>query len=161
MNVNQVTAFCMTAAICMSIPCRTIVSAAETNSNSMSTTQSNDEDQQREAGLITRSHLSVSGNSSTFFITSYTISNNIMAEIGETNIEVQRSANGTDGWITYTTVPKQTNYDSTSHYLNSYGVNVTSGYYYRVKLTHYAKEQGWFFPDSQSISVTSSVLWIN
>ena len=38
-----------------------------------------------------------------------------MAEIGETNIEVQRSANGTDGWITYTTVPKQTNYDSTSH----------------------------------------------
>lgn len=160
MNINRVVAFCITAVICLSAPFGTIVSATETNSQSMIMTQLNNEDQQRDAGLIKSHLLSVASNPNEVLITSYTICNDIMAEIGETNIEVQRSSNGTSGWITYTTVPQQINYDSASHYLNSYVVNVTSGYYYRVKVTHYAKEQGWFFPDSQSINVTSSVLWI-
>lgn len=121
----------------------------------------NDSEQSRDEGLIISRSLYVSNDSDTIFITSKTLSNNTMAEIGEINIEVQRSSNGINGWTTYTTAPKQTNYNSNAHYLDDYGIDVSNGYYYRVKLTHYAKEQGWFFPDSQSITVTSGVLWIN
>ncbi len=45
-------------------------------------------------------------------------------------------------------------------FLDKYAVTVQGGYYYRVTLTHYAKEQTWFFPDEQSVTNTSSYVWV-
>ena len=50
--------------------------------------------------------------------------------------------------------------DAVTYSLDKYAVTVQGGYYYRVTLTHYAKEQTWFFPDEQSVSNTSSYVWV-
>lgn len=50
--------------------------------------------------------------------------------------------------------------DATTYSLANYAVAVQGGYYYRVQLTHYAKEDTWWFPDEQSVTNTSSYVWI-
>jgi len=64
-----------------------------------------------------------------------------MAEIGFTNIEVQRSTTGTSGWVTEFTPVDDTVTNATSHTKNNEARSV-GGYYYRVKLYHYAKDTG-------------------
>jgi hypothetical protein len=51
--------------------------------------------------------------------------------------------------------------DAMSHSLNNFLIAVPGGYYYRVTLTNYAKEYGWFFPSSQSITTTSSAVYVS
>lgn len=159
MNFKKTLSFCIGTIFCLLTPISAFAEEIGSSNNTME--QASNSEQTRDNGLISNRNLFVSNDSDTIFINSKTISYNTMAEIGEINIEVQRSSNGINGWTTYTTVPNQINYDSCEHYLDHYGIDVSSGYYYRIKLTHYAKEQGWFFPDSQSFTVTSSVLFIN
>lgn len=153
MNAKIAFIACLTAAVCMLMPVSAFAEEAADPSD-----QTQEPETLRDEGLISDHWLYVSNDSNTVYITAHTISDSTMAEIGEINIEVQQSTNGVNGWSTYTTVPKQTNYNSSSHYLSSYGVDVASGYYYRVKLTHYAEEDAWFWPETHSINKTSGIM---
>ena len=110
-------------------------------------------------GLIESYSLYCSEGSKTLYLTARTKGSEIMGKIGFTNIAVQRSSNN-KSWTTETTISDNIAEDVASHSIDNYAISVKGGYYYRVKLTHYAKEQTWFFPDSQSVENTSSSVWI-
>jgi hypothetical protein len=84
----------------------------------------------------------------------------IMAKIGFKNIKIQQSTSSTGSWSNYFEPSDQMAENKKSHYLDDFLISVPGGYYYRVQLTFYAKETGWFFPDSQSITVTSNVVYV-
>lgn len=69
-----------------------------------------------------------------------------MDEIGASSIEVQRSANGTSGWVTTKTFtpdvyPQMMDSNSGAHGAGMYYTG-TSGYYYRAYATFYASRNG-------------------
>lgn len=111
-------------------------------------------------GLIILHSLSFSAGTAKVYITGKTIGSDIMAKIGFIDIEIQRSPNGYNGWTTVSTPSDLILQNAASYEINKYPISVTGGYYYRVHLTHYAKETGWFFPDSQSITVYSGAIWV-
>lgn len=82
-----------------------------------------------------------------------------MAEIGLIDIMVQHSSDKTN-WVDEVPVTDMINEDAYSFFVADYAVPVISGYYYRVVVTHYAKEHGWFFPTTQEITAASSPVWI-
>ena len=112
------------------------------------------------AGLIASRTLSISAGVKTVYITATTKGTNTMAKIGFVDIEVQRSSNNSTWTTVEKTLPDKLAEDTVSYSLSKYSTSVTGGYYYRVVLTHYAKEQGWFFPSSQSVSATSNSVWV-
>lgn len=112
------------------------------------------------AGLISYYTLSITADVKKVKISAVTSSTDIQAKIGFVDIIVQHSSNGVTGWTTEKTPADQTIPNSNFHELDKFPVDVDGGYYYRVVLDHYAKEQGWFFPSSQSISNTSNVVWV-
>lgn len=82
-----------------------------------------------------------------------------MAKIGIIDIVVQHSKDKTT-WVDEVDVDDMINKNAYSFSISEYGIPVISGYYYRIEVTHYAKEKGWFFPSSQKITVTSTPVWI-
>jgi len=112
------------------------------------------------AGLIAYYSLSITSAVKAVKITAVTSATDTMAKIGFTNIQVQRSSNGSTGWVTEKTPYDQIDTDNNYFSLDSFSVDVSGGYYYRVVLNHYAKEQGWLFPSSQSVSNISNVVWV-
>ncbi len=104
--------------------------------------------------------LRISSGTNKVYISATTDGYDTMAKIGFKDIVIQRSSNGTSGWTDAVSLSDQLVTDSLYHYLDQYVVSVSGGYYYRVVLTHYAKEQGWFFPSSQSITNYSNVVWV-
>lgn len=108
------------------------------------------------AGLITYAHLYISKEGTTLYITAETVSNSTMKSIGFKDIVVEYSTNNSD-WDTYTNIGDVLNSSTNSCYMDDYSVPITNGYYYRVTLTHYAKETGWF-GSSQSVSNISNVV---
>lgn len=112
------------------------------------------------AGLIAYYSLSITSAVKAVKITAVTSATDTMAKIGFTDIQIQHSSNGSTGWVTENTPFNKTVTDTNYYSLDGFSVGVSGGYYYRVVLDHYAKEQGWFFPSSQSISNTSNVVWV-
>lgn len=110
-------------------------------------------------GLITDYELIGSYGYNTLMIDASTIGSAEMAKIGIVDIVVQHSSDKVN-WVDEVSVSDMLNEDAYNFYLNDYGVPVISGYYYRVVVTHYAKEQGWFFPDTESIENASTAVWI-
>ena len=159
MSTNKFLVSCLTALVTMSTPV-SVFATDTNNNNSTDPNQVYEAELTRDAGLINNHYLSVSYNSTTIYINTLTTSYSTMAEIGEIDIEVLQSANGVNGWSTYTTISNKTNHNSSSHILTNYAISITTGYYYKIKLKHYAKETGWFFPDSESISATSGIMRI-
>ncbi len=117
-------------------------------------------DDTKAAGLIRTYSLVISASARTVNITAATYGYETMAKIGFTNIEVQRSTNGTSGWTAELTPIDDTVTNAESHTKNNEARSVVGGYYYRVKLDHYAKETGWIFPSSQSITNYSNAVWV-
>ena len=111
------------------------------------------------AGLIFSYSVAGSYGYNTLMIDASTIGYEEMAEIGIVDIVVQHSSDKVN-WVDEVSVSDMINEDAYNFYLNDYGVPVISGYYYRVVVTHYAKEQGWFFPDTESIENASTAVWI-
>lgn len=111
------------------------------------------------AGLIKSYYLSCSSGTDTIYISGRTSATDVMAEVGFKGIKIQRSSDG-KSWSTEKTVGDKLTESTTTHSLSNYAVSVQGGYYYRVICTHYAKESGWFFPDTQSVENTSSYVWI-
>ena len=158
MAFKRILIACLTAAVCFASP--VMVFAEETDPYVTGTYGENlgNPDEPNDVNLITSYSLYCYKSSNTIYITSSTIGNKILAENGITNIQVQRSINGVSGWETCIPQFKLTETYAVSCYVNDYPVQVESGYYYRVVVTHYAKETGFWFPKSQSIQQTSGVM---
>lgn len=111
------------------------------------------------AGLISGCSLRCTQGTKTVYITAATYANEQMSEIGFTDIKIQRSSDRTN-WTTEKTVSDKIKEDASTYSLADYAVTVQGGYYYRVQLTHYAKEDTWWFPDEQTVTNTSSYVWV-
>lgn len=111
------------------------------------------------AGLITYSLVTCSASTKTINITALVNASERMGKLGFKNIVIQRSSDKKT-WTTEVTLSDKIGEDVLSYSINNYAVKVKGGYYYRVKLTNYAKEKTWFFPDSQSVEGISSSVWI-
>ena len=147
-----VCACCMMFANCISLP----VFAEETTMPVAVTTDEN----VRATGLIMTYTLYSTAGVKKIYISATTTGYDTMAKIGFKSIKSQLSSNGSSGWTDEKNLSDQLVTDSMYHHLDQYTVSVAGGYYYRVVLTHYAKEQGWFFPSSQSITNYSNVVWV-
>ncbi len=110
-------------------------------------------------GLIARYTLSCSGGTKTVYINATVYGNDIMAKIGFKNIKIQRSSDQ-NNWTTEKTIPNQISEDATYKLLSEYSVSVNGGYYYRIVLDNYAKEDTWWFPDEQTVEAISNSVWI-
>lgn len=150
-------AIVLSCVCCLSMPMQ--VNAAEIETAVVPTTAS-EEVQPLAAGLISVASLSCTKGTKTVYITATTTGNEEMSKIGFIDIKIQRSSDLTN-WTTEKTVSDKIKEDATTYSLDKYAVTVQGGYYYRVTLTHYAKEQTWFFPDDQSVTNTSSYVWIS
>lgn len=111
------------------------------------------------AGLISDYALSCSAGSKTVYINAEVYGTDTMAKIGFKNIKIQRSSDQSS-WTKETTVSDQLSEDSMQKLMSRYAVSVKGGYYYRVVLDMYAKEDTWWFPETQSVTVTSNSVWV-
>lgn len=145
----------LTCVCCLAMPMQ--VNAAEVESTALAAVT--EEVEPLAAGLISTYTLGCSAGTKTVYITAITTGNEQMAEIGFTDIKIQRSSDRTN-WTTEKTVSDKIAEDTISHSLANYAVTVKGGYYYRVQLTHYAKEDTWWFPDEQTVTNTSSYVWV-
>ena len=137
-----------------SIPTMPVKATSNTYTQTTST-----ENQVRTVGLISNMSLSISSGDKKIYITGKTQSNSSMKSIGYTDISIQYSSDGVH-WNEEKPNDDLLKSDSSSYYLNNYAVSVKGGYYYCVKLNHYAKESGWF-GSSQSVENTSNSVWVN
>lgn len=112
-------------------------------------------------GLIYSQDCSIltSGGTQVLYLTASVKSNNVLGEVGFTNIRIERTSDH-KSWTTEKTLPNIIAEDTTSNSLNRYPISVAGGYYYRVVLDFYAKEDTWWFPESQTISATSNSVWV-
>lgn len=113
------------------------------------------------AGLITSYTHSLSSGTSRVLLNASIKASAIMAEIGFKDIKIQKSTSSTGSWSTYFAPSNQLATNTKAHSLSNFLIAVPSGYYYRVQMTLYAKETGWFFPDSESITVTTNVVYVS
>ena len=146
----------------MSIPLLNVTAAEDRTSSSSLTYlkgENNFDNSDTRATLIIGGYLDCSVNGKSLKITGMTTCNGVMAQVGFKNVKVQRSSNGTS-WTTEKTLGNFLDTDSSS-YLLSTTYTVTGGYYYRVTADHYAKEQGWFFPGSDTIDNWTNSAWIS
>ena len=149
-------AFVLACMCCLSVPVQ--ANAAEKEITAVNAVSTGDVEPFA-AGLISGYSLGCTKGTKTVYITAITTGNEQMAEIGFTDIKIQRSSDRTN-WTTEKTISDKIKEDATTYSLANYAVTVQGGYYYRVQLTHYAKEDTWWFPDEQSVTNTSSYVWI-
>ncbi len=114
---------------------------------------------ERAAGIISGYSVTVSSGNSIIYVTAKTQAYISMKTIGYKDISIEYSSDGIN-WYNEKDIDDLLKSDSSSYYLNNYAVSVKGGYYYRVSLTHYAKESGWF-GSSQSVNNTSNSVWID
>lgn len=111
-------------------------------------------------GLISSFALSITGGTKKIYITADVYATDTMAKVGFTDVSIQRSANGYSGWVEEKPLNDDLAQNTYFHKKTNEQQSVVGGYYYRVVLNHYAKETGWFFPSSESITNYSNVVWI-
>lgn len=112
------------------------------------------------AGLIASYALSCSSGSKAVTINAEIYGNYVLAKIGFKNIKIQRSSDK-NTWTTEKTVSDKLSEDAMQKLLSGYSVSVTGGYYYRVVMDMYAKEDTWWFPETQSVAATSNSVWVS
>ena len=112
-------------------------------------------------GLITSYTHSLSSGTSRVLLNATIKASAIMAEIGLKDIKIQTSTSSAGSWSTYFAPSDQLATNAKTYGLSNFLIAVPSGYYYRVQMTLYAKETGWFFPTSESITVTTNVVYVS
>lgn len=112
----------------------------------------------RTAGLISSCSLSISSGRKQIYIAADIKAIESMKSIGYKDISIEYSSDKVN-WKKGKSVDDLLKSGS-SYYLNNYSVSVKGGYYYRVSLTHYAKESG-LFGSSQSVTNTSNSVWVD
>ena len=110
--------------------------------------------------LITNHSLSCSAAKKAVKITAKTYCSDTMSKIGFKNIVIQKSSDNVHWNDSGEDVDDILKSSASEYYLSDYSVSVSGGYYYRVKLTHYAKESG-LFGSSQSVVSTSNSVWVD
>lgn len=110
-------------------------------------------------GLIDLYSLSCSGDIQTIYITASTNGNEKMSEIGLKNIKIERSSDKIN-WTTERTVSDILLDECSVYNTSRQAFSVEGGYYYRVTLEHYAKENTQWFPQEQNVSNTSAPVFI-
>ena len=151
---RKVLALVVVGILTYSVPTMPVKAISDIHTQSVS-----ENDQVRTAGLIRKTQLSVYSSNKTLYINGTTASNVSMKSIGYKDISIQYSSDGVY-WDEEKPNDDLLKSDSSSYYLNNYAVSVKGGYYYRVSLTHYAKESGWF-GSSQSVENTSNSVWVD
>ncbi len=121
-------------------------------------TSVSESNQERTSGLISQYYITVTESSGKLCINGTTESNLTMKSIGYKDIFIEYSSDNVN-WKREKSLDDMLKSGS-SYYLNNYSVSVKGGRYYRVSLTHYAKESSWF-GSSQSVNNTSNSVWIN
>lgn len=112
-------------------------------------------------GLISSYYLTISSGTKKIYINADTHGTEILAKVGFKNVVVERSSNGVSNWKEEKDLGNKLKENDLSYTLSNYEVSVTGGYYYRVKLTHYAKEDKFLLPATQSVNNTSNVVWVS
>ena len=142
---------CVLSAVCMMSGMCITASADEINNDKINY----DNAVVYSVGLINDYSIVISVSGNTIYLLGNTTCFNAMKSIGFKNIVLQRSSNGTN-WSDYLTIGDILNSSSKVCKISSKNLGtVPTGYYYRVKCTHYAKETG-LFGKSESISNTSN-----
>lgn len=111
-------------------------------------------------GLISSYYLTISSGTKKIYINADTHGTERLAKVGFKDVIVERSSNGASNWKEEKDLGNKLKEDAVSHTLSNYEVSVAGGYYYRVKLTHYAKEDKFLLPSTQSVKNTSNVIWV-
>ncbi len=117
-------------------------------------------EENRAAGLISSYAIGCTGGSKTVYLTAEVFGTEIMSKIGFKNIKIQRSSNQSS-WTTEKTLSDMISEDVSLKKLSLYPVSVDGGYYYRIVLDNYAKENTWWFPETQTVQAISSSVWIS
>lgn len=112
------------------------------------------------AGLIAGYATYCTAGTKCVYISAEVTGNELLAKIGFKNIKVQHSSDKSN-WETETSPPDQIIEDDSSHFLSRYKVTVKGGYYYRIVLDNYAKEDAWWFPATQTVENISNVVWVS
>ena len=115
----------------------------------------------RATGLISFGMVSITSGTRKIDIEAHVYATDVMARIGFKNIRVQHSTDGVSNWETEVILAEKVKSLASSNSITSHTVYVSGGYYYRLVLDYYAKEQGWFFPGSQTLGGQSEVLWVS
>lgn len=136
-----------------SVPSMPVKAISNTYTQTVST-----ENQIRTAGLISNISLSITSGNKKIYLNGKTLSNNSMKSIGYKDISIEYSSDNVN-WSEEKPIDDLLKSDSSNYYLNNYSVSVKGGYYYRVKLKHYAKVST--FGSSQTVENTSNSVWIN
>lgn len=118
-----------------------------------------DTEQPWAVGLIYRYYLSVSASNKAIKLSGVTESTAKMKSIGYKDISIEYSSDKIN-WHNEKNIDDLLKSDSLNYNLSGYEISVKGGYYYRVTLTHYAKESG-LFGSSQSVSNTSNSVWVS
>ncbi|MDE6520448.1 MAG: hypothetical protein K2K91_08375 [Ruminococcus sp.] len=111
-------------------------------------------------GLISNYTLSCSGGSKTVYINAAVYGNYTLAKIGFKNIKIQKSSDNIN-WTEEKEIPDQISENAMQKKLSEYAVSVDGRYYYRVVLDNYAKENTWWFPETQTVEAISNSVWVS
>lgn len=106
-------------------------------------------------GLIEYCSLSCSVGTKKVHIKCETDCSRTVSEVGFKNIIIQRSSDRVN-WTEEKRINSLTTYNNSYYYLSDYTVWVNGGYYYRVKLDHYAYDGS-----SEYQPNTSNSVWIS
>lgn len=111
------------------------------------------------AGLISKKAINISANSNTIMLTAKTECNDEMKYVGLKDVVIEQSSDGVN-WSKYKPIGDLLGENSTMYVTNNLSLaTVTSGYYYRVTCSHYAKEKG-LFGSSEKDDTTSNSIYI-
>lgn len=154
---KKILSVALSALLLAVMPAQFYSNAAEYDNANVSTTNSGVS--VYAAGLIATYSLSCSGGSKTVYINAEICGNYTLAKIGFKNIKIQRSSDQ-NTWTTEKTVSDKLSESAMQKLLSGYAVSVEGGYYYRVVMDMYAKEDTWWFPKTQSVTVTSNSVWV-
>lgn len=138
---------------CLCLP----ISTYAVDETTQGTVLISEEDSGRAAGLIFDKYVSISSGSNLIYVTMRTSSESTMSKIGFTNIKIERSSNRAN-WTTETNVNDKVLSNSDEHYFEDFPLAVHGGYYYRITLTHYAKD---YSGNIQTESNTSNSVWVS
>ncbi len=112
-----------------------------------------------DSNLITEINVTGSYGYNSVIVNTLTRSDKEMERIGLEYVDIQRSSDR-NTWVTEVELGTFLMEDSVSCEIHDRMVPVQGGYYYRVSVTHYAKEQGMWFSDSERIVDFSDPIWI-
>lgn len=138
-----------------SVPTTPVKAISNNNSSTVS-----DENISRTAGLLSNCYITVSSGAKKIVINGKTQAISSMKSIGFKDIVVEYSNDNSHWNVENDNIADLLKSDSSSYNLYSHEIDVKGGYYYRVKLNHYAKEKG-FTGSSQSVENISDSVWID